>query len=287
VLFFYCVTILFLGLNLPYNSPYLQFANGHQSLSAAASPFVALMKQANIVALSGLLNGAITIFILSSANSDLYIGTRTLYGLAIQGSAPRIFARTDKRGVPYFSLAFCSVVSCLAYVVAKNDAREVFGYFVELVTVNGLITWASILYCHICFLKARHAQNVSSSDLKYKAPFGIIGSWIGLAVCVIFLLTKGLEPIVEFKTGRISTAKFAIRMATSYIGIVLFVLAIAIHKVVRKTKHIRPEQADLFGGKDEIDREEDAFLARQAQDQSQGARSKWSWIYHHSIGYIL
>ena len=40
-----------------------------------------------------IINACILIFVLSAANSDLYIGSRTLYGLAAEGKAPRIFAR--------------------------------------------------------------------------------------------------------------------------------------------------------------------------------------------------
>jgi amino acid transporter len=81
---------------IPYNSPELAFAVKN-STSAAASPFVAAIKVAGIRGLPAILNGCILIFIFSAANSDLYIGSRTIYGLAIQGKAPKIFARTDKR----------------------------------------------------------------------------------------------------------------------------------------------------------------------------------------------
>jgi amino acid transporter len=88
--------MLLLGLNLPSNSPYLQFANNSKGLSAAASPFVALMREAGIEALSGALNGAILIFIISSASSDLYICGRTMYGLGKQGSLFKCFAWSNR-----------------------------------------------------------------------------------------------------------------------------------------------------------------------------------------------
>jgi yeast amino acid transporter len=54
--------------------------------------------------LNHVINGAILIFVLSAANSDLYIGSRTLYGLAVEGKAPKIFRRVNRLGVPYVAL---------------------------------------------------------------------------------------------------------------------------------------------------------------------------------------
>ncbi|WP_216646948.1 hypothetical protein, partial [Shigella sonnei] len=33
--------------------------------------------------------------------TDLYIATRTLYGIACDGKAPKILTRTTSKGVPY------------------------------------------------------------------------------------------------------------------------------------------------------------------------------------------
>jgi hypothetical protein len=46
-------------------------------------------------------NGSLLLFTLSAANSDQYIATRTLYGMAKDGNAPRIFTKCTKRGVPW------------------------------------------------------------------------------------------------------------------------------------------------------------------------------------------
>jgi hypothetical protein len=50
-------------------------------------------------------------------------------GLAKVGNAPRIFAVTSKSGLPYISLAFCSLFGCLAYMGINAGAGEVFGWF--------------------------------------------------------------------------------------------------------------------------------------------------------------
>ena len=50
----------------------------------------------------------------SAGSSDLYTSSRAMYGLAKTGQAPRIFARTNKRGTPWVSLLLSTAVRLLA-----------------------------------------------------------------------------------------------------------------------------------------------------------------------------
>ena len=86
-------------------------------LSAAAT-------LAGIKVLNHIINACILIFVLSAANSDLYIGTRTLYGLAVQGQAPKIFTRVNLMGVPYPALIACTAFCALVFLnVSASSAK--------------------------------------------------------------------------------------------------------------------------------------------------------------------
>ena len=122
---------------------------------------------AGIKVLNHIINAAILLFVLSAANSDLYIGTRTLYGLAVQGQAPKIFAKVNRMGVPIPALIFCTCWCALVFLnvsssSAKGEFRAtiqccyrfltkctVFGWFVNLVSTFGAITWMCICYTHM------------------------------------------------------------------------------------------------------------------------------------------
>jgi yeast amino acid transporter len=115
------------------------------------------------------INGAILIFVLSAANSDLYIGSRTLYGLAVEGKAPAIFKKVNNHGVPWPALILCTAFCGLVFLnVASNGSKgmhgkqltcrtcwkltgvaTVFGWFVNLVSTFGALTWMTILYSHM------------------------------------------------------------------------------------------------------------------------------------------
>lgn len=61
---------------------------------------------------------------MSAANSDLYIGSRTLYGLAVEGKAPAIFKKVNRMGVPWPALIFCTAFCGLVFLnVASSGAK--------------------------------------------------------------------------------------------------------------------------------------------------------------------
>jgi amino acid transporter len=281
ILIFYVLSVFLLGLIVPYNSPDLIFANKKTNNSAAASPFVVAIKIAGISGLPGFLNACILLFVFSASNSDLYIATRTIYGIALKGNAPRILARTDRRGVPYVALALSSCFCLLAYMNTTSDSKVVFGYFVNLVTIFGLLTWISILVTHIYFVRARKAQGVPETSLAYKAPLGVAGSYVALFFCCLIALTKNFNVFTKGSYGDFDYKNFI----TGYLGLPLYLIMIAGYKIWHRTKGVAPLEADLFSGKDAIDREEQEFLA---QEQAKGKMAKASGkFYKRWIGWLL
>lgn len=68
IVIFYILSVLFLGMVVPYNSSELAFAAG-STTSAAASPFVVAIKLAKIGGLDHVINACLLIFVLSAATS--------------------------------------------------------------------------------------------------------------------------------------------------------------------------------------------------------------------------
>jgi len=57
------------------------------------------------------------------------------------------------------------------------------------------------------------------------------------------------------------------------------------YKFIMKSKMVKPHEADFYTGKDEIDREEEAFLAAQAEKKKDGKNA--SWFYKTFIAWLL
>ena len=278
ILVFYCLSVFLLGMILPYDSPDL-LDSTKQAAGANASPFVAAIKLSGIRYLPGILNACILLFVFSASNSDLYIASRTIYGLALEGKAPKFLAHTDKRGVPVYALGLSASFALLAFMNVSTSSKVVFGYFVNLTTIFGILTWISILVTHIFFVNARRAQGVTDAQMPYTAPLGKAGSIGALFMCCL---------IAIFKNFDVFTPTFKAKsFITGYLGIPLYLIMIFGYKILMKSPSIKPEDADLFSGKDRIDREEEEFL-RQQEIRKQGqAPSGGQWFYKTFVSWLF
>jgi amino acid transporter len=281
ILFFYCLSVLLIGMCVPYDSTALAFANS-ATANASASPFVVAIKLAKIYALDHILNACLLVFIFSAANSDLYIASRTLYGLASNGSAPAIFRKTSSKGVPLYALGLSACFGLLAFMNVSNNTQAVFGYFVNLTTIFGLLTWISILVTHIWFVRARRAQGLDDTAMPYTAPLGIWGSYIALVLCIIVALTKNFDVF----TGGNFSSKYA-TFVTGYVGIPVYLIFIFGHKVWTRSKGVRPHECDFYTGKDFIDREENEFLAAKAAEVAVKGRSRRGAFYKRWVSWLF
>jgi len=204
---------------VPYNTQLLLLANS-KSVSANASPFVVAIKLAGIKVLPGILNGCILLFVFSAATSDLYIGARTIYGLAVEGLAPAFLQRTNKSGVPVYCVLCCALFACIGFLNVSTGSAVVFTYFTNLVTVFGMLTWVSLLVTHTFFRRACRAQKVEGNNFRYKAPLGLWASYFGIFAITILILIKNFGVFVDSrvtggKYGRFDYKNFI----TGYLGI--------------------------------------------------------------------
>jgi len=263
IIFFYLSTIFLLGLCVPHNDPGLEH---RKDTTTIASPFVVAIENAKIRYLPGVLNASILFFLISAANTDLYIATRTVYSLAVQGLAPQILAKTNRSGVPIYSLAVSSVFCLLAFMNLSVSSATVFTYLLNLVTIFGVLSWISILTSHICFMRALNAQGWDRKrDLVYYAPFQPYGCYITLAFCVVICFFQGWNAC---SSSRADTLIFFIALGTA---LFLFLG----YKIVRRTRPIRPEAADLLTGRLELEKEEKRMVEedeKQLQNESQVQR---------------
>ncbi|KAI9642903.1 amino acid transporter [Ciborinia camelliae] len=288
IVLFYVVLVFLLGLIVPYNSQLLIDSN-KKSNSASASPFVVAITISGIKALPAIFNACILIFVFSAANSDLYIASRTLFGLAAEGKAPKIFTRTDKRGNPIFALGASVAFCLLAFLSVNKSSYTVFGYFVNLVTMFGLLTWISILISHIFFVRARRARGIQDHELAYVAPLGIYGSYGALVFCILIAFFKGFALFCYKLTAHKGTKPVFDHetFITTYLGIPLYIIMFFGYKFVMKTKILKPEEADLFTGKDKIDEQEREYLAEEAAKRGTTEETKKERLYRLTLGWVF
>lgn len=75
--------------------------------------------------LPNIMNAVVLTSALSCGNSFCYVAIRSLNGLANDGRAPKIFARTNKHGVPYVAAALTIAILCLSYMTVSSSTATV------------------------------------------------------------------------------------------------------------------------------------------------------------------
>ncbi|KAJ7905440.1 dicarbixylic amino acid permease [Mycena olivaceomarginata] len=237
ILVFYVGGVFVIGLVVPSTDTTLFTANKSKT-GAAASPFV-----------------------VAAANSDLYTASRTLFGLASERKAPRVFTRVNRNGVPYVALILCTAFCALVFLNVSSSSAKVFVWFVNLVSTFGAITWMCISYSHISFMRALKAQGKSRDSLPYKAPFQPYGSWLALISTAIIVIFKGFDTFMPFKADT---------FVTSYIGLPIFACLYGGYKVFYRTRQIPADKVDLVTGLKAIDDAEERYLL---EEKARGPQS--------------
>ncbi|KAJ5994498.1 Arginine permease CAN1 [Penicillium sp. IBT 35674x] len=243
ILLFYVFSVFFMGLLVPSDNEDLLSS----SSNASASPFVIAAKLAGVEVLPSLINAVLLTVVLSAANSNVYSGSRMLVGLANDGYAPSLFAKTTKGGVPYFGVVLTALFGLLGFMNISTSGTTVFNWLLNISTVAGFILWASLNACHVAFMRALKARNISRDFLPYKAPFQPFLAYYGLFFNILILLTQGFTAwIPSFDVQSFFVA---------YVSLILFAVLWIGHKLVFRDSFVSPLQADLDTGRAEIENE--------------------------------
>ncbi|GAA5863082.1 hypothetical protein JCM3774_001415 [Rhodotorula dairenensis] len=251
IVFFYVVGVLMMSLIVSPSDPRL--INGGDD--ASASPWVIGIERAGIKVLPHIINAVILIAAFSAGNSDLYAASRTLYGLACDGQAPKIFAKCTKNGLPLPALIMTSLIGLLAYMNCGTSSATAFNYLVNLSSVTGIINWLVILLSYLRFYYGCKRQGIDRRDFPYRAPFQPWASYFGAIMLVLIIIFSDYQVFLKdsWDTGSFLTA---------YIVIPVFFLMVVGWKLLKKTTFVRLDDMDFDSGKRQLDDMEEEERAR-------------------------
>lgn len=240
---FFSLGALCIGIVVPYNDPTLLAAIKNGAPGAAASPYVIAMQRLGISVLPHIVNALVLTAAFSAGNSYTYCASRTLYGLALAGHAPKIFSKCNKRGVPIYAVLLTLCASLLAFLQLSETAQTVLNWIVNLVTASQLINFCVLCTTYLCFRRAMIVQGISREMLPFKSwgqPYTAI---FGLVCPFIMMFLAGYPVFLDW-----STPTFLF----SYIMIPFNVVLFFAWKFIKKTKIRRPEEVDITSGLKEI-----------------------------------
>ncbi|GAA6004169.1 hypothetical protein JCM10207_002464 [Rhodosporidiobolus poonsookiae] len=261
ILLFYILGVFITGLLVPHNDPRLKLGTG----TAVSAPFVIAIQNAGIKGLPSVINAALLTSAWSAASSDLYTSSRALYALSINGQAPRILRRTNRWGLPYVAVIVGCLFGLLSFMaIGSAGAGKAFGWFANMTSVCGLITWAGICLTHIRFRRGLDKQGIDRATLPYR-PWGskFLSYYALVFICVILFFQQWNV----FRPGGWDAATFV----TSYFPVAFFPLLVVFYHFWRRDERAPAYEAmDYVSGSRE--EQDEADFDPEAQPKSFGRR---------------
>ncbi|KAF2167193.1 hypothetical protein M409DRAFT_66226 [Zasmidium cellare ATCC 36951] len=245
---FFVLGALCVGILVPYNDPEMMAAFTNDEPGAAASPYVVAMNRLRIGVLPHIVNALVLASAFSAGNSYMYCASRSLFGMALEGKAPKIFTKTNSIGVPYNCVIAVLAICLLAFLQVSAGSAKVLGWFVNLITASQLINFSFMCFTFLMWMRALKAQGIDRRSLPYRSIGQPYVAYYGLIWTAVMAVVGGYT---VFLPGSWEASTFVFSYFMIFLTPVLFIG----WKVIKRTKFrpLDPTSVDLKGEVGEID----------------------------------
>ncbi|KAF4974860.1 hypothetical protein FZEAL_8289 [Fusarium zealandicum] len=252
--FFFITGALAVGIVVPWNDPQLEaiYVTGEQGGgTAAASPYVMAMSNLKIGVLPHIVNALMLTSIFSAGNTYTYCATRSLYGLALEGRAPRFLRKTNSQGVPIWCFCVTMFFPMLSFLQCGSGSSEVLGWLIALMTAGSLINYLIMGITFICYYRACQAQGIDRTKQPYYGRFQPYGAYIALVIQFLIVMVYGYKSFQPW-----NTELFFKNYTMQIVAPCLFVG----WKLLKRTRWLKPHEVDLVWERPTIDAYENSIL---------------------------
>ncbi|KAI0404006.1 amino acid permease/ SLC12A domain-containing protein [Xylaria palmicola] len=243
---FFCLGSLAVGVLVPYNDAELKAAFEESRPGAAASPYVVAMNRLGIPILPHIVNALILTAAFSAGNSYVYCASRSLYGLALEGKAPRFLIKCTSKGVPIYCVLIVLLFALLGFLQVSEESSVVLNWFVNLITASQLVNYCVVCCTYVCFHRALKAQGISRDTLPYKGYLQPYAAYYALVATFVFAFLGGYT---VFLPGNWDVATFLF----SYTSVAAFPILYFGWKILHRTSIHSPEKVDLQQDLEEVE----------------------------------
>ncbi|KAK5098858.1 hypothetical protein LTS08_006236 [Lithohypha guttulata] len=252
---FFIVGSLAVGVVVPYNDPTLVSilaGEGSGGGTAAASPYVIAMRNLGVSVFPHVVNALLVTSIFSAGNTYTYCATRSLYGLALEGRAPKFLRRCTKNGVPIWCFCIVMVFPFLSFLQVGSGSSIVLNWLTNLITAGGVLNYMIMATTYLFFYRACQAQGIDRKTFPYTGWFQPYSAYIGLAWMTTVVCCYGYSSFAPW-----SVDNFFIY----YTMLLLAPLNFIVWKLLKKTKFVKSHEADLVWEAPVVDAYEASFTS--------------------------
>lgn len=254
------LTVLFLGgclcvgIVCSSNDPNLTAVINNPRPGAGSSPYVIAMNNLGIKVLPDVVNAALVTAAFSAGNAYTYCSSRTLYGLSLDGYAPKIFQYCTKSGVPINAVLVSLAWAFISLLQLGSNSAVVLNWLINLITASQLINFSILCVIYLSFRRAYIKQHPSGElpELPFKSWGQPYTAYCGLFAVTLMI---GVQGYTVFLHGSWDVQSFLFCYLMVFIDLGIFLLCFFVYKRTRDP-WVKPEDADLLTGMDEVEEHE-------------------------------
>lgn len=230
IILFYLLSVLLIGLNIPYNYPDLD------SKETRTSPFTLVFEMTGAHAAGSVINAVIMTSVLSAGNHALFAGARLMYTLAMEGHAPRVFGKLNRNQVPWVAVLATSLIAGLCFGSSFIGAGQLWTWLQNIVGVSNQLSWIAIGITSIRFRSALALQG-KTHLLPFRNWTYPYGPWFCVILNSFIVLVQGWSCFSPKFDG--------VSFVSYYIELPIMLIMYVAWKLLKKTKTVALSEMDL------------------------------------------
>lgn len=176
--------------------------------------------------------------VISTQNSTVNGLACICQGMAKMNMMPQIFAKTNKKNVPWFGVVFISV-AIFIFAAASNNSSDAISF---LILVGSVFWMISYILAHIDVLILR--RRLPKAPRSFKVPFGPVLPVIGIIGTVYMILNISTDPKERLMIWLLTGGTFLILAAYSFFWI-KFKMRMPVFKSVPMEK-VMAMESDMY-----------------------------------------
>jgi L-asparagine transporter-like permease len=159
------------------------------------SPFVLAFAKVGIPYAAKIMNLVVITAALSSANTNLYLTSRTLFSLSHDGYLPKGLESLGRNGVPYIALIVSAAGMVAAILLAIFAPGRAFLLLYGVAVAGMFFVWSIILLAHVVFRRSIGKARLAELPIRLPfSPYLQIAALIAIAAIAISTCrVEGLE----------------------------------------------------------------------------------------------
>lgn len=271
---FYIGGALSVTILISYKDPnYLELTS--DTSNAASSPYVVAMQNLKIDVLPHIVNAVVLTSAFSAGNSYTYCSSRALYALAQRKFAPKFFTYCTKNGVPIYCVIVAICFSMLSLMQLSEGSKTALEYMVNLCTGSQLLNYGFMTITYMCFYRAVKVQGLDRRTFPYRAWFQPYS--ICIAAFFIWCMI-GILGYTVFIPGHWEVDSFLFNYVMIFVSAAIYIF----WKLLKRTPFVKPEDADIFTGIEEVEEHEYEYYAQlegEGKQKPNKFKSMLHWIF--------